>query len=68
MSQDEQIPKGKNFSWYVYYKLDRSLAIAGVIGIAFLAIWMGKANPDTLQLATAAIGGLIGYVGGRSAN
>jgi len=68
MTDDEQIPQGKPFSWYFYYKLDRTLAILGVIGVAFTALVLGKANPDTLQVATAAIGGLIGYIGGRSAN
>jgi hypothetical protein len=59
----EIIPK--TATEYLLYKLDRTLAIAGVIGIACIALWLGKA-PDSVQIATAAVGGLVGYVGGRS--
>jgi hypothetical protein len=55
----------KSATEYMLYKLDRTLAIIGVIAIAIFALWYGKA-PDSLNIATAAIGGLVGYVGGRS--
>jgi hypothetical protein len=50
---------------YVLFKVDRTLAILGVIAIAMLALWLAK-GPDSMNIATAAIGGLVGYVGGRS--
>jgi hypothetical protein len=55
----------KNLGEYLLYKLDRTIAILGVIAIAMLALWIAK-GPDSMNIATAAIGGLVGYVGGRS--
>ena len=63
MADEEIVPK--TAVEYLLYKLDRTLAIVGVIGIALASIYLGKA-PDSMQIATAAIGGLVGYVGGRS--
>lgn len=50
---------------FILYKVDRTLAILGVIAIALLALYLAK-GPDSMNIATAAIGGLVGYVGGRS--
>lgn len=50
---------------YVLYKMDRTLAILGIIGIAVLAVAI-YANDSGVQIATGAIGGLVGYVGGRT--
>jgi len=50
---------------YVLYKLDRSLAIAGIIAIAIVALFV-YAGAEGVQIATGAIGGLVGYVGGRT--
>ena len=50
---------------YVLYQMDRTIAILGVIVIALLALYLAK-GPDSMNIATAAIGGLVGYVGGRS--
>lgn len=61
----EKEPECRTLAEYVLYKLDRTVAILGIIVIALVALWMGKA-PDSLQIAVAAIGGLVGYVGGRS--
>lgn len=55
----------KTIGEYILYKLDRTLAIVGVIVIALLALYLAK-GPDSMNIATAAIGGLVGYVGGRS--
>jgi hypothetical protein len=63
MSEEEV--ECKSVGEYLLYKLDRSIAILGVIGIALMALYLGKA-PDSMNIATAAIGGLVGYVGGRS--
>ena len=67
MTEEKQIPEGKPLSWYLYYKFDRSLAVFGIIVVALWAVWLGRANADALNLANAAIGGLVGYIGGRSA-
>lgn len=48
---------------YLLYKMDRSLAILGIIGIAIVALFFIK-TPE--NIVSAAIGGLVGYVGGRS--
>ena len=50
---------------YVLYKMDRTLAIMGIIGIAVVALFI-YANDSAVQIATGAIGGLVGYVGGRT--
>ena len=50
---------------FILYKVDRTLAILGVVAIAMLALYMAK-GPESMNIATAAIGGLVGYVGGRS--
>lgn len=65
MTDDTPEEECKSAGEYLLYKLDRTLAIVGVIAIALLALYLGKA-PDSMNIATAAIGGLVGYVGGRS--
>ena len=55
----------KSIGEFILYKVDRTLAILGVIAIAMFALFMAK-GPDSMNIATAAIGGLVGYVGGRS--
>ena len=50
---------------YILYKLDRTLAIGGIIAIALLGMaWL--VPEAATQIASAAIGGLVGYVGGRT--
>ena len=50
---------------YILYKLDRTIAIGGVIAIALLGMaWL--VPEAATQIASAAIGGLVGYVGGRT--
>jgi len=50
---------------YLLYKLDRTLTILGVVAIAITA--MLRISPEVAQqVATAAVGGLIGYLGGRA--
>jgi hypothetical protein len=53
----------RSISEYLLYKLDRSLAIIGIIAIAIVALFFVK-TPE--NIVSAAIGGLVGYVGGRS--
>lgn len=50
---------------YLLYKLDRSVAIIGIILIAVAGILIYKGT-EGVNIATTAIGGLVGYVGGRT--
>ena len=50
---------------YILYKLDRTIAIAGIICIAMGALILLKVA-DAQQIAIAAIGVLGGYIGGRA--
>jgi len=50
---------------YLLYKMDRTLAILGIIGIAIVALFI-YGGAEGVQIATGAIGGLVGYVGGRT--
>ena len=57
---DDQEYQPKSFIEMFFYKMDRSLALLGVI---VLGAWsLGLGNSD---IALAAIGGLVGYIGGR---
>ena len=62
---DETTDECRSIGEFILYKVDRTLAIVGVIAIAMLALYLAK-GPDSMNIATAAIGGLVGYVGGRS--
>lgn len=58
-------PVPRSTNEYILYKLDRSFAILGIIAIAIVAIFTYK--PDLgVTVATGAISGLVGYVGGRT--
>ena len=48
---------------YVLYKLDRSIAVAGLIIIAMWICWLKL--PEGMQIVNTAVGGLIGYICGR---
>jgi hypothetical protein len=48
----------------VTFKMDRTLAIIGIILIGGIAI--GVNSTEAIQLAMAAVGGLVGYIGGRA--
>ena len=61
---EEQIKKGYSISGYILYKMDRTIA---VIGLVMLGGWsLQSALPDTSQIAIAVVGALAGYIGGRS--
>ena len=63
---DEMLPtKPLTPMQYILYKLDRTLAILGIIGIAMGALFMLKVA-DAQQITIAAIGVLGGYIGGRT--
>jgi len=63
---DEMLPiKPLTPKQYILYKLDRTLAILGIIGIALAALVILKVA-DAQQIAIASIGVLGGYIGGRA--
>jgi len=46
------------------FKVDRTVAIAGII---IMGVWaLTLKTPESVNIAMAAIGGLVGYVGGRT--
>jgi len=48
----------------ILYKMDRTIA---VVGIVLLGCWaLSIKTPESVQITMAAIGGLVGYVGGRT--
>lgn len=49
---------------YLLYKLDRTAAICGLILIALWLCWLKL--PEGLQVVNTIVGGLIGYLGGRT--
>jgi len=55
----------KTTSQYVLFKLDRTLAVAGIVAIALGAMAFLKIA-EAQQVAIAGISGLVGYIGGRS--
>ena len=60
---EEEEKKMPTFLTSLLYKMDRTLAIAGIIGIAIVALVV-LGTPD--NIVSAAVGGLVGYVGGRT--
>ena len=53
----------KGFKEIMFYKMDRTLAIIGIITLGCVALLSSSES----QLTMAAISGLVGYVGGRTA-
>ena len=48
---------------YLLFKLDRTVAVLGLILIALWLCWLKL--PEGLQVVNIVVGGLIGYIGGR---
>ena len=46
--------------WYA--QMDETLAIAGVVAVAIIAIFLMR-NEAGMQIVNTAVGGLIGYIG-----
>ena len=66
MEDEPLIDKRKPRSAFeiITFKLDRTLAIIGIILIGGMAIKIN--STEAIQLAMAAVGGLVGYIGGRA--
>jgi len=66
MTDQESAPEETKYDpgQYMLYKLDRTLAILGLVGIAVGA--MVILGADAKDVCLAATGGLVGYIGGRA--
>lgn len=60
-----EAPEAIGVKGYVLYKLDRSIAVCGLIVIAMWICWLKL--PEGMQIVNTAVGGLIGYICGRNA-
>ena len=49
---------------YMLYKLDRTIALGGLIVITMWVCWLRM--PEGMQIVNTAVGGLIGYICGRT--
>lgn len=57
-------PKCYTFFEYILFKLDRNIAIFGLVMMGMWAIY--KLTPESIQIANTIAGGLVGYIGGRA--
>jgi hypothetical protein len=48
----------------LFYKLDRTLAIMGIIALGGMALYIRTA--EAMQVTSLAMGALAGYIGGRT--
>jgi len=59
----EEEPKNYTIQEYILFKLDRNIAL---IGLIMLGLWaMSLKTPESFQIGLAVVSGLVGYVGGR---
>lgn len=56
----------KAFFQMVLYKMDRTLAIAGIIAMGIVAMAMKNISSTASQICMAAVGALAVYIGGRA--
>ena len=50
----------------ILYKLDRTIAISGLVAIGLWSLMSSGEKPDFIQVTIAVVGVLGGYIGGRS--
>jgi len=56
----------RTFKEMILYKMDRTIAIVGIILLGALALSFKTVNTTASQIVMVAIGGLVTYVGGRT--
>jgi len=61
-----EIIKPLGIKEYILYKLDRTIAIVGLIAIGIYALYRG--TTEGMQITIAVAGVLGGYIGGRTGN
>ena len=65
---DEIEPKCYTLLEYLLFKLDRNIAIAGLIAIAIVAVIVKEISEPASKIISACVGGLCVYIGGRGGN
>lgn len=50
----------------ILYKMDRTIAVAGIILLGIWALMVDKPTTAAVQITGVAIGGLVTYIGGRT--
>lgn len=55
----------KAFSEMFFYKIDRTMAIGGIILLGVIALLVKSISATAAQIITTAIGALAVYIGGR---
>ena len=65
---EEIEPKCYSLLEYLLFKLDRNIAIAGLIAIAVVAIMVSEISEPASKIISACVGGLCVYIGGRGGN
>jgi hypothetical protein len=53
---------------YILFKLDRNISIVGLIAIAIVSMFLGDISEIASKIASACVGGLCVYIGGRGGN
>jgi type IV secretory pathway VirB2 component (pilin) len=61
---DEVEPECKNLIQFLTYKLDRTIAILGLVALGLFGMWIGR--NEAMQVSIAVAGALAGYLGTRS--
>jgi hypothetical protein len=63
-----EVPNGKKtFKEILLYKLDRTMAIGGLIALGIVAMNIKDLSQSAIQVVTVIAGGLVTYIGGRTA-
>lgn len=60
----EPVASPRTFKEYFFYKLDRNVAILGIIGVAMYSMYMLPPEAS-MQVVSGGMGGLIVYIGAR---
>lgn len=64
---DQGLSQPRSFREMLLYKMDRTIAIFGIVVIGFYALVVySTKNADSLQVSLTALGALGGYIGGRA--
>lgn len=64
MADEPEVVECKTISQYLLWKLDRSIAILGLIALGLFGMWIGK--NEAMQVSIAVAGALAGYLGSRT--
>ncbi len=58
-------PAGMTLKQMLLYKMDRTLAIIGIVLLGGMAMFVENVTSEALTVTTVCVGGLVTYVGGR---